>query len=165
MSIYVFIFITAAMQVPCPGFVQPTTLLSLDAAYCLFREIQRVAAVMALQRHSTAYHMPPTSFPSGKPTALRETPPLTWQDSWTRLQQALHAHGLTHMQAALDSLDPITQKCVAFIGPENLHLLIDSAETRAYYARVFRAFQRRSEMSRLPYSPARDAGLHSDLDS
>ena len=76
---------------------------------------------------------------------------LTWGEAWEKALNAVRRYGSYNKQAALDSLDPLTRKCVENIGYLDLCMSENIMVERAHFQKIFEIYSKR-EMTdkRLP---------------
>lgn len=74
--------------------------------------------------------------------------PLTWGESWEHAMKALRKYGFYQPQEALESLDPLTRRCVQTIGFQNLCMSENLMAERAHYQRVFESYSRQEQTER-----------------
>ena len=74
--------------------------------------------------------------------------PLTWGESWERALNAVRKYGSYNKGAAMDSLDPITRKCVESIGYMELCMSENIMVERAHYQKAFEVYAKREQSSR-----------------
>lgn len=76
---------------------------------------------------------------------------LTWGEAWERALNAVRQYGSYNREKALDSLDPLTRKCVENIGYLDLCMSENIMVERAHFQKIFEIYAKR-EMTdkRLP---------------
>jgi hypothetical protein len=76
---------------------------------------------------------------------------LTWGEAWERALNAVRRYGSYNKQAALDSLDPLTRKCVENIGYLDLCMSENIMVERAHFQKIFEIYSKREQTDkRLP---------------
>ena len=68
---------------------------------------------------------------------------LTWGEAWERALDAVRRYGYINQQAALDSLDPITRRCVENIGYLDLCKSENIMVERAHFQKIFEIYSQR----------------------
>jgi hypothetical protein len=68
---------------------------------------------------------------------------LTWGEAWERALDAVRRYGSYNKQAALDSLDPITRRCVENIGYMDLCMSENIMVERAHFQKIFEIYSQR----------------------
>lgn len=69
--------------------------------------------------------------------------PMSWGESWEKALNAVRRYGTYNQAAALDSLDPITRKCVDSIGYTTLCMSENIMVERAHYQKIFEVYAKR----------------------
>jgi hypothetical protein len=78
---------------------------------------------------------------------------LTWGEAWERALNAVRRYGSYNKAAALDSLDPLTRKCVENIGYLDLCMSENIMVERAHFQKIFEVYSKREQTDkRLPSS-------------
>lgn len=86
-------------------------------------------------------------------TTIQYGEQLTWGEAWERALNAVRRYGSYNRQAALDSLDPLTRKCVENIGYLDLCMSENIMVERAHFQKIFEVYSKRAETDkRLPLS-------------
>lgn len=83
--------------------------------------------------------------------------PLTWGESWEKALGAVRRYGSYNKAAALDSLDPLTRKCVESIGYMELCMSENIMADRAHYQRIFEVYSKREQISKQIAAPLLEA--------
>lgn len=89
--------------------------------------------------------------------------PMSWGESWEKALNAVRKYGSYNKGAALDSLDPITRKCVESIGYLELCMSENIMADRAHYQRVFEIFSKREQTNQRMAAPLLEAISHLQL--
>jgi len=71
--------------------------------------------------------------------------PMSWGESWEKALNAVRKYGSYNKGAALDSLDPLTRKCVESIGYMELCMSENIMVERAHFQKVFEVFSKREQ--------------------
>lgn len=71
--------------------------------------------------------------------------PLTWGESWELARKAIRRFGYYRPQEALDSLDPMTRRCVESLGFRELCMSENEVADRANFRMVFETMQKREQ--------------------
>ena len=78
---------------------------------------------------------------------------MTWGEAWEKALNAVRRYGSYNRQKALDSLDPLTRKCVENIGYLELCMSENIMVERAHFQRIFEVYSKRAETDkRLPHN-------------
>ncbi len=89
--------------------------------------------------------------------------PLTWGESWERALNAVRRYGSYNKQAALDSLDPLTRKCVENIGFMELCMSENIMVERAHFQKIFEVYAKREQVNQRVSAPLLEAISHMKL--
>lgn len=68
---------------------------------------------------------------------------LTWGEAWEKALNAVRRYGSYNKQAALDSLDPVTRRCVENIGYMDLCMSENIMVERAHFQKIFELYSQR----------------------
>ena len=71
--------------------------------------------------------------------------PMAWGESWEKALNAVRKYGSYNKGAALESLDPLTRKCVESIGYMELCMSENIMVERAHYQKVFEVYSKREQ--------------------
>ena len=131
---------------------QPTFIPDQDAFnmwFMLMGDLPYEVCNVAIQKYMLTNKLPPTV------AEIREIAanvvggdPMTWGESWERALNAVRRYGSYNQAAALDSLDPLTRKCVDSIGYMQLCMSENIMVERAHFQKIFDVFQRREQTER-----------------
>lgn len=78
---------------------------------------------------------------------------MSWGESWEKALDAVRRYGSYNKEKALDSLDPLTRKCVENIGYFELCKSENIMVERAHFQRIFEVYAKREQTDRqLPSS-------------
>ena len=83
--------------------------------------------------------------------------PMTWGESWEKALNAVRRFGSYNKMAALDSLDPLTRKCVENIGYIELCMSENIMADRAHYQRIFEVYSKREQTNQRIAAPLLEA--------
>ena len=83
--------------------------------------------------------------------------PLTWGESWERAMTAVRRFGSYNQAAAMDSLDPLTRKCVESIGFITLCMSENIMVERAHYQKIFEIYSKREQTEKRLAGPLLEA--------
>ena len=76
---------------------------------------------------------------------------LTWGEAWEKALNAIRRFGYLNPKEALDSLDPLTRKCVENIGYLDLCRSENIMVERAHFQKIFEIYSKRQQTEqRLP---------------
>lgn len=78
-------------------------------------------------------------------SCVKDGDPLTWGESWERALTAIRRFGSYRPREALDSLDPLTRKCVESIGFRELCMSENITADRANYRMIFDTMAKREQ--------------------
>lgn len=121
-------------------------------------DIPYPVAEMALRKWVATNKWPPTIADIREITAgIVNGDPLTWGESWERALRAVKKYGSYNQGAALDSLDPLTRKCVESIGYMDLCMSENIMVERAHYQRLFEVFSKREQTTKQIAAPLLEA--------
>lgn len=133
-------------------YAQPTFIPDQDAFnmwYALIGDLPYEVAGTAIKKYMLTNKFPPT------PAELREMAtnivngdPMTWGEAWERALNAVRKYGSYNKMAALDSLDPLTRKCVESIGYMELCMSENIMVERAHFQKVFEVFAKREQTNK-----------------
>lgn len=82
---------------------------------------------------------------------------LTWGESWERAVNAIRRFGSYRPQEALESLDPMTRKCVESLGYRELCISENPMADRANFRMVFETFEKREKTKKQLSLPLQQA--------
>lgn len=109
-------------------------------------DIPYQVAELTLQKWIATNKWPPTIADIREMAAgIVNGDPLTWGESWERALNAVRKYGSYNKGAALDSLDPLTRKCVESIGYMDLCMSENIMVERAHYQKIFAVFAKREQ--------------------
>lgn len=133
-------------------YAQPTFIPDQDAFnmwYGLMCDLPYEVLGMAIKKYMLTNKFPPTV------AELRELAsnvvngdPLTWGESWERALHAVRKYGSYSQTEAMNSLDPLTRKCVESIGYRELCMSENIMVERAHFQKIFEVFQKREQMDK-----------------
>lgn len=84
-------------------------------------------------------------------TTMQYGEQMTWGEAWEKALNAVRRYGSYNKQAALDSLDPLTRKCVENIGYLDLCMSENIMVERAHFQKIFEVYAKREQTDkRLP---------------
>lgn len=122
--------------------------------YQMLKDLDYKAASAAVQKHILTSKYPPTIADIREAVSeLVNGEEMTWGESWAAALNAVRRYGFHRKAEALESLDPMTRRCVNAITFEALCLMENDAvmATRAHYQKLFEVMQKRElEEKRLP---------------
>ena len=126
-----------------------------------FRELNDIpfdVAEMALRKWVATNKWSPSIADIREMTAgIVNGDPLTWGESWEKVMTAIRKYGSYNKGAALNSLDPITRKCVESIGYTELCMSENIMADRAHYQRIFEIMSKREQVRQRVAIPLLDA--------
>lgn len=128
---------------------QPTFIPDQDAFnmwYALMGDLSYEVCSVAIKKYMLTNKFPPTV------AEIRELcsgvvngDPLTWGESWERALNAVRRFGSYNQKAALESLDPLTRKCVESVGFLELCMSENIMVERAHYQKIFEVYAKREQ--------------------
>lgn len=128
---------------------QPTFIPDQDAFnmwYALMGDLSYEVCNVAIQKYMLTNKFPPTVAEIRELAAgVVNGDPLTWGESWERALNAVRRYGSYNQLEALNSLDPLTRKCVDSIGYMTLCMSENIMVERAHFQKIFDVFQRREQ--------------------
>ena len=84
-------------------------------------------------------------------TTIQHGEQLTWGEAWEKALNAVRRYGSYNRKEALDSLDPLTRKCVENIGYLDLCMSENIMVERAHFQKIFEIYSKREQTDkRLP---------------
>ena len=112
--------------------------------YAQLRDIPDDVAQLALHKWVATNKWPPTIAEIRETAAnITHGDSLTWGEAWERALTAVRRFGSYNKAAALDSLDPLTRRCVENIGYMELCLSENIMVERAHFQRIFDVYSKR----------------------
>lgn len=128
---------------------QPAFIPDQDAFnmwYALMGDLPYEVCNVAIQKYMLTNKFPPTVAEIREMCAgVVNGDPLTWGESWERALNSVRKYGSYNKQAALDSLDPLTRKCVESIGYMQLCMSENIMVERAHFQKIFEVFSKREQ--------------------
>lgn len=82
---------------------------------------------------------------------------LTWGEAWERALNAVRRYGSYNKQAALDSLDSLTRRCVENIGYMDLCMSENIMVERAHFQKIFEIYAQREHTEQKLSAPLLEA--------
>lgn len=114
--------------------------------YALIGDMSYEVCSVAIKKYMLTNKFPPTVADIREIAAnVVNGDPLTWGESWEMALNAVRKYGSYNKQAALDSLDSITRKCVESIGYMELCMSENIMVERAHYQKIFDVFAKRQQ--------------------
>lgn len=133
-------------------FAQPTFIPDQDAFnmwFALMGDLSYEVCNVAIQKYMLTNKFPPTV------AEIRELASgvvngdlLTWGESWERALNAVRRYGSYNQLEALNSLDPLTRKCVDSIGYMQLCMSENIMVERAHFQKIFEVMAKREQTDR-----------------
>lgn len=128
---------------------QPTFIPDQDAFnmwFALVGDLPYEVCSVAIKKYMLTNKFPPTVAEIRElASGVVNGDPLTWGESWERALNAVRRFGSYNKGAALDSLDPLTRKCVDSIGYMQLCMSENIMVERAHFQKVFEVFAKREQ--------------------
>lgn len=126
-----------------------------------FREIQDIpfdVAEMALRKWVATNKWSPSIADIREMTAgIVNGDPMTWGESWEKALNAVKRFGSYNQAAAMDSLDPLTRKCVENIGYLELCRSENIMVERAHFQKIFDVYAKREKVNKQIAAPLLEA--------
>ena len=82
---------------------------------------------------------------------------MTWGEAWEKALKAVHRYGYYRAKEALDSLDPLTRRCVENVGFREMCLSENIAVERANFRMIFETLAQRKKTEQQMALPLREA--------
>ena len=131
---------------------QPTFIPDQDAFnmwFALMGDLSYEVCNVAIQKYMLTNKFPPTVAEIRELAAnVVSGDPLTWGESWERALNAVRRFGSYNQAAALDSLDPLTRKCVDSIGYIQLCMSENIMVERAHFQKIFDVMAKREQQQK-----------------
>ena len=131
---------------------QPTFIPDQDAFnmwFALMGDLPYDVCNVSIQKYMLTNKFPPTVAEIREMAAgVVNGDPLTWGESWERALNAVRRYGSYNKAEALNSLDPLTRKCVESIGYMELCMSENIMVERAHFQKIFDVYQRREQTDR-----------------
>ena len=133
-------------------YAQPTFIPDQDAFnmwYALMGDLPYEVASVAVKKYMMTNKFPPTVAELRElASGIVDGDPMTWGESWERALQAVRRFGSYNKEAALDSLDDLTRKCVESIGYLELCMSENIMVERAHYQKIFEVYAKREQQQK-----------------
>jgi hypothetical protein len=130
-------------------YAQPTFIPDQDAFnmwFSLMGDLPYEVCSVAIQKYMLTNKFPPTVAEIREMAAgIVNGDPLTWGESWERALNAVRKFGSYNKGAALESLDPLTRKCVDSIGYMTLCMSENIMVERAHFQKIFEVYAKREQ--------------------
>lgn len=130
-------------------YAQPTFIPDADAFnmwFALIGDLPYEVCNVSIQKYMLTNKFPPTVAEIREMAAnVVGGDPLTWGESWERALNAVRRFGSYNKVEALNSLDPLTRKCVESIGYMELCMSENIMVERAHFQKVFEVYQKREQ--------------------
>ena len=148
-------------------YAQPTFIPDQDAFnmwFSLMGDLPYDVCSVAIQKYMLTNKFPPTVAEIREMAAGIVTgDPLTWGESWERALNAVRRFGSYNKAAALDSLDPLTRKCVESVGYMDLCMSENIMVERAHFQKIFDIYAKREQTEKQMPIALRQAIAHLQL--
>lgn len=130
-------------------YAQPTFIPDQDAFnmwFALIGDLPYEVCSVAIKKYMLINKFPPTVAEIRELAAgIVNGDPLTWGESWERALNAVRRFGSYNKAAALESLDPLTRKCVDSIGYMQLCMSENIMVERAHFQKIFEIYAKREQ--------------------
>ena len=133
-------------------YAQPTFIPDQDAFnmwFALVGDLPYEVCSVAIKKYMLTNKFPPTV------AEIRELASnvvngdqLTWGEAWERAMTAVRRYGSYNQVEAMNSLDPLTRKCVESIGFMQLCMSENIMVERAHFQKIFEVFAKREQTDR-----------------
>ena len=133
-------------------YAQPTFIPDQDAFnmwFALVGDLPYEVCSVAIKKYMLTNKFPPTV------AEIRELASnvingdqLTWGEAWERAMTAVRRYGSYNQVEAMNSLDPLTRKCVDSIGFMQLCMSENIMVERAHFQKIFEIFAKREQTDR-----------------
>lgn len=125
---------------------------SVKVWYQLLQDLPYDLANLSVQKHILTNHFPPTIADIREAAAeisLAQSP--DWSEGWQQVLKAIRNYGVWRQEDALNSMDPITRKCVERLGFQNICLSKEINQDRANFRMIYEQTQKRElENKKIP---------------
>lgn len=81
---------------------------------------------------------------------------MTWGESWERAVNAIRKYGFYNQKEAMESLDPLTRRCVQSLGFRDLCLSENPTADRANFRMIFETLSKREKTEKQLALPLRE---------
>lgn len=133
-------------------YAQPTFIPDQDAFnmwYSLMGDLSYDVCSVAIQKYMLTNKFPPTVADIRElASGVVNGDPLTWGESWERALNAVRRYGSYNQAEALNSLDPLTRKCVDSIGYMQLCMSENIMVERAHFQKIFDVMAKREQQDK-----------------
>ena len=133
-------------------YAQPTFIPDQDAFnmwFALVGDLPYEVCSVAIKKYMLTNKFPPTV------AEIRELASnvvngdqLNWGEAWERAMTAVRRYGSYNQVEAMNSLDPLTRKCVDSIGFMQLCMSENIMVERAHFQKIFEIFAKREQTDR-----------------
>ena len=134
-------------------YAQPTFIPDQDAFnmwFALVGDLPYEVCNVAIQKYMLTNKFPPTVAEIREmATKIVSGDELTWGESWERALNAVRKYGSYNKGAALNSLDPLTRKCVECVGYMELCLSENIMVERAHFQKIFETYSKREQTEKM----------------
>ena len=131
---------------------QPTFIPDQDAFnmwYALMGDLPYDVCNVSIQKYMLTNKFPPTVAEIREMAAgVVNGDPLTWGESWERALNSVRRYGSYNQMEALNSLDPLTRKCVESIGYMQLCMSENIMVERAHFQKIFEVMAKREQQQK-----------------
>lgn len=126
--------------------------------FALLQDIPYDVCSVAIRKYMMLNKFPPTVAEIRELAATTVNgDPMSWGESWEKALNAVRRYGSYNQAAALESLDPITRKCVESIGYMDLCMSENIMVERAHYQKIFDVFSKREQTNKQIAAPLLEA--------
>ena len=133
-------------------YAQPTFIPDQDAFnmwFALVGDLSYEVCRVAIKKYMLTNKFPPTVAEIRElASGIVNGDPLTWGESWERAMTAVRRFGSYNQVEAMNSLDPLTRKCVDSIGFMQLCMSENIMVERAHFQKIFEIFAKREQTDR-----------------
>ena len=133
-------------------YAQPTFIPDQDAFnmwFALVGDLSYEVCSVAIKKYMLTNKFPPTVAEIRElSSGIVNGDPLTWGESWERAMTAVRRYGSYNQVEAMNSLDPLTRKCVDSIGFMQLCMSENIMVERAHFQKIFEIYAKREQTDR-----------------
>lgn len=106
----------------------------------------------AIMQYIATEKFPPTIADIRKlASGVTSEEPLSWGDAWEQVIRAIRKHGYMNELEALNSMDPLTRKCVKRLGWQNICMSENISADRANFRMIYEAdYEKELKTAQIP---------------
>lgn len=131
---------------------------AMELWYQELQDIPNEVATAALRRYVATNKWSPSIAEIREMTVnVTQGDDMTWGEAWEKALKAVHIYGYYRAKEALDSLDPLTRRCVENVGFREMCLSENIAVERANFRMIFETLAQRKKTEQQMALPLREA--------